>query len=84
MGTTVEDLKEWYAQAKKEKATYMIVVCDTFDHEDYPVYVKKGEDIHERVANYNGPNMQRIMEVYCMKKPFDKQKMNGRLCWDLG
>jgi hypothetical protein len=83
MGTTLEDLKEWFARGKEEKATHMIVVCDTFDHEDYPVYVTEKESIRERVAHYNGPNMQRIMEVYSYKKAFDKQKQNGRFCWDL-
>jgi len=40
----------------------MIVVCDTFDHEDYPVYAATAE---ECVATYKAPGeMQRVMEVY--------------------
>lgn len=49
---------------KKAIYTHLVVVCDTFDHEDYPVYVKLGENVRDVVTKYNGPNMQRVMEVY--------------------
>ena len=49
---------------KKAVYTHLVVVCDTFDHEDYPVYVKLGQDVRKVVAEYNGPNMQKVMEVY--------------------
>jgi|ERR1039458_6306432 hypothetical protein len=39
--TTKEDLRRWFNEGVELKATHMIVVCDTFDHEDYPVYVKQ-------------------------------------------
>lgn len=84
MGTTIEDLKEWYQRGKDEKATHLIVATDTFDWEDYPVFVKKGEDVGVELTRLNGQNMQKVMEVYNLAKPFDKQHMNGRLCWDLG
>jgi hypothetical protein len=51
----------------------MIVVCDTYDYEDYPVYVKPGEDACEKVKEYNGPNMQRVMEVYSLTSPKEPQ-----------
>jgi hypothetical protein len=81
MGTTKEDLKRWFDAGKKEDATHLIVVCDTFDHEDYPVHVKKGEDVNERVSHYNGPNMQKVMEVYSYKKTWEEQS-SGRV-WNL-
>lgn len=33
----------WLAQGKRLKATHLIVVCDTYDYEDYPVFVRKVE-----------------------------------------
>ncbi len=51
----------------------MIVVCDTFDHEDYPVYVKPGEDVRKKYAEYDGPNMQRVMEVYALHLDLESQ-----------
>jgi hypothetical protein len=76
--TTKEDIKEWLDNAPKG-TTHMIVVCDTFSHEDYPVYVKKSEDVRERTAYY-GTNMQRVMEVYNLKKSIKEQlNSNGRV-----
>ena len=80
MGTTIQDLKEWFERGRKDEATHMIVVCDTFDHEDYPVFVKKGESVHDKIKYYNGPNMQRIMEVYSYSKTFEQQ--SGGRVWN--
>jgi hypothetical protein len=65
--TTHSDIREWLERGKKDKRkpTHMLVVCDTFDHEDYPVYVYPDEDVYKRSEGYrNGENMQRLMEVY--------------------
>ncbi len=78
MATTVTDLKNWYRDGMKQKARYMIVVCDTFDHDDYPVYVARDEDFWKVHAEYNGKNMQRVMEVYDMSIPFSYQS-TGRV-----
>lgn len=32
MKTTIEEIKEWIKRGKKEKATHLIVVCDTFEY----------------------------------------------------
>ena len=73
MVTTREMIQEWWTRGKAQNATHMIIVCDTFDHEDYPVFVMPGEDVHQKVAEYNGPNMQRVMEVYNFAMKFEKQ-----------
>lgn len=83
MSTTIEDLKEWYERGKLEDATHMIVMCDTFDWSDYPVYVHKGQSVDKEISKRRGESMQKIMEVYSFKKPFDKQNRNGKFCWDL-
>jgi len=80
MAATLQDLKEWFDEGVKAKATHMIVVCDTFDYEDYPVYVKPGQDARAATAAENdGEHMKRVMEVYNLSKPWPKSA--GR-CWD--
>lgn len=65
MGTSREDIEGWFKEGKRQRASHMIVVCDTFDHGDYPVYVKGGEDkAREKYDEYNKKEMQRVMEVY--------------------
>lgn len=67
MKTTIEEIKEWIKRGKKEKATHLIVVCDTFEYEDYPVYVYEKDDYNEIRNKYDGNNMQRIMQIYDLK-----------------
>jgi hypothetical protein len=73
MGTTKEDISNWIKYGQEQGATHMIVVCDTFDWEDYPVYVMPTEDVHQKFASYHGPNMQKVMEVYNLQKDTDIQ-----------
>lgn len=66
MGTSRQEISEWFERGVSAGATHMIVVCDTFDHEDYPVYVGPDEDLRKEYDKYNGKNMQRVMEVYVL------------------
>lgn len=67
--TTASEIRVWFKKGVEQGATHMIVVCDTYDHEDYPVYVAE-EAFYEVYDQYNGVNMQRIMEVYDLSKPW--------------
>lgn len=64
---------EWFDAGVKQGATHMLVVCDTFDYEDYPVYVMPGEDPHEVVNEKTGTNMQSLHEVYALHLPRERQ-----------
>lgn len=78
MATTVDDIRGWLKNAKEEGATHMLVVVDTFDHEDYPVNVKPGQNVRDVFSEYNGKNMQRVMEVYALHVDAEKQLGTGR------
>ena len=73
MATTKEDIKGWIKRGQEQGATHLIVVCDTFDWDDYPVYVMPTENAREKYGQYNGPNMQKVMEVYNLSKDIEKQ-----------
>jgi hypothetical protein len=64
MATTKDDLRQWFNEGLRLGATHMIVVCDTFDYDDYPVYVMPGEDAAEKAVEYAQRSMQKVMEVY--------------------
>lgn len=57
--------------------SHVIIVCDTFDHEDYPVYVKDDENIYSIIDEYN-KNMQKVMEVYNYNMDIEKQLNEDR------
>ncbi len=55
------------SHAKEQKASHIIVVCDTFDYEDYVTYVLPGQTVEEVCSNYTWENMQKIMGIYEME-----------------
>jgi hypothetical protein len=73
MGTTQSEIRTWLERAKARGATHVIVVCDTFDHEDYPVEVMSGEDVKQKYDDYNGKDMNRVMEVYNLGLDIESQ-----------
>lgn len=74
MGASAVDILGWFNAGRADKCTHLIVVCDTFDHDDYPVYVHKDDDFYTIYDRYTGgQNMQRIMEVYDLERPWHEQ-----------
>ena len=63
MAATQQEVEKWIERGKIMKATHIISVCDTFDFDDYPVYVMPGENLESRKKQYDCVNMQRINEV---------------------
>jgi hypothetical protein len=65
MAASKQTIERWFTIGKKFPTnTHMIVVCDTYDWEDYPVYVRSNQDVKQIEAEYAGKNMQKVMEVY--------------------
>lgn len=80
MSTSKTMIREWLEEAKKAGATHMLVVCDTFDYEDYPSNVMPHESVEAKIKYYNGASMQSIMEVYSLtgKHSIESQLGEGR------
>lgn len=76
--TTKMELSEWFDRGIKKGATHMIVVCDTYDWEDYPVYVESGQDVSTVEAGYDGKNMAKVMEIYDLSMDKDQQMAQHR------
>ena len=68
MAAYQDEVDDWVEIAKDRGATHVISVCDTFDHDDYPVYVMPGEDLEEKKKHFDGVNMQRINEVITIEQ----------------
>ena len=62
--TSHETIESWLERGNNEEYTHMIVVCDTFSYEDYPVYVTKAQEVRKIYDTLNGKEMQKVMEVY--------------------
>lgn len=78
MATSKETIRRWFQEGISQSATHMIVVCDTFDWDDYPVYVSSKENVREKEAEYDGKNMQKVMEVYNLAMDMEPQLIQQR------
>lgn len=63
MTASYEDVERWKREAKEKGATHIVSVCDTYDWDDYPVYVMPGEDSSEIADKYRSSSMQRVNEI---------------------
>ena len=82
MATTQNDIRGWIQEAKEEGATHLVVCCDTFDYEDYPISVMPNENVQDIVKSHDGPNMQKVMEVYNLSMNIEPQIKEKR-SWHL-
>lgn len=82
MSTTKQMIKTWLERAIDNGATHLIVVCDTFEYEDYPVNVLPADLVDDVIKKYDGKNMQKVMEVYNLNQNVDEQLDENRV-WNL-
>lgn len=76
--TTVNQIRDWLGQASREH-THMLVVCDTYDYDDYPVYT---DDVSGAIKKYKAASMQKIMEVYDLSMSHEEQLKPGIRVWN--
>ena len=74
--TTRDEIAEWVRAGKDRGATHVMIIVDTFDWEDYPIYVKPDEDA--RAIAKNPGSMQRVMECYDLSKDIEAQLNENR------
>jgi len=82
MTATRKDIEDWLEEAKDKKATHLIIAVDTFDYDNYPIFIYSKKECQEKINEINGKNMQRIDEVYKMNKNIDKQ-LKERRVWNV-
>ena len=78
--TTKEQITAWFNAGKAKGNSHMLVVCDTFYHEDYPIYCKTKADAQGELDNPG--RMQRVMEIYSYNVNLQQQLERQRV-WNL-
>jgi hypothetical protein len=73
MVASKEDIKRFFKRFNKNIHSHMLVVCDTYDYDDYPVFVLKTENVLKLIGKYNEKSMQKVIEVYSGDIDFEKQ-----------
>lgn len=73
MAANLQDIKRWVERGQSQGATHLIVVCDTFDYDDYPVFVSEDQDVRKVEEEYAWQSMQKVMEVYNLRIDLEPQ-----------
>lgn len=71
--STKGDIKIWFNNARRDKATHLIIVYNIVERTDLPVAVYPGTDPRHVVYEYNQKEMHKVLEVYNLNKPFKDQ-----------
>jgi hypothetical protein len=80
MAASKRDIRQWFEAGVAAGRTHMIIVCDTWDHDDFPVYVMSNESVEARMRYYDSDS-NKIMEVYNLLKPM-KPQLDADRAWD--
>ena len=74
MTATRDKISDWFDNGVSSGATHMLVVCDTFDHDDFPVYVGGSDMLARHVTvgevvreHSSRDKMLKVMEVYDLR-----------------
>lgn len=64
MQISEEIANQWLAEAKRRDATHLLIVCDTFKGDEYPVYVGSNENFRDVWRHYHNRNMQKVTRTF--------------------
>jgi hypothetical protein len=78
--TSRAQIEQWFDRGIEQGKRFMVVVCDTFDYEDYPVFTDTDQECTDKVKAPG--DMQRVMEVYDLRLDKNTQ-LNTDRCWSL-
>ena len=82
MAASRDEISEWFDEgAKIPENTHMLVVCDEFDWEDYPIYISADDDARTKRNEYDEKPMSKVMECYNLKKA-KRPQMDVARCWE--
>lgn len=73
MAGMLDNIRAWIRVGKEKGATHLLIVCDTFKHEEYPVYVLPDRNVKEVYDTYSSMKMSKVMEVYSFSKDIEMQ-----------
>jgi len=77
MPATKNNLIKWFQIGVKNNQSYMIIECDTYNFDDFPIYTNSLEEFEEEYKKVSSRRNQ-IMEVYDLKIDMNLQMNEDR------
>jgi len=78
MAATKQEIAAWFDEGVRKGHEYMLVVCDTWDYEDYPVFAD-GVNFWDQYNSHHEVNMTCVVEVYDLHKDKAEQLATPRV-----
>ncbi len=78
MGTSKDDIRRWFQKGVEDNQDQMVVVCDTYDWSEFPVYTKGLKGFTRRYSEIVDNDMNEVMEVYDLKMSLNFQMSEHR------
>lgn len=63
MTATRNNVDKWIEIGKEKRSRWILSMCDTYDYEDYPIYVDSSENIKTVIKFNQTQSMQKINEI---------------------
>ncbi|KKM82799.1 hypothetical protein LCGC14_1315970 [marine sediment metagenome] len=82
MSASEKEIKGWIEEAQRQKSSHLLIITDTFDYDNYPVFAHGKKDCMKKIEEYNDINMQKVEEVYNMRRSIKKQFKENR-SWNI-
>jgi len=77
-----EEIVEWLSLGVMNGDTHLMVVYDTYDKAEFPVYANGDDAVAEQFRRYNGVNHQQVTEVFDLRLGTEEQLREAR-AWHL-
>ena len=74
MAASKDRIQLWFREGQSKDAHHMLVITDTYEYEDYPVYVMKNEDTKKKIKEVREESEMRVIqEIYDLSLDMNTQ-----------
>ena len=63
----------WFKEGQSKNAHHMLIMRDTYEYEDYPVYVLKNEDTKKKIRELRENDNQVVQAIFDLSLDMDSQ-----------
>jgi predicted transcriptional regulator len=73
MAASKDRIQLWFREGQSKDAHHMLVITDTYEYEDYPVYVMQNENTKKKIKEVTENESQVVQEIYDLSLDMNTQ-----------
>jgi hypothetical protein len=78
MAATKDRIQLWFREGLSKDAHHMLVITDTYEYDDYPVYVMKNEDTKKKIKEIRENESQVVQAIFDLSLDMQEQLKEKR------